>query len=68
MSAMRKITLQLPADLLERAQALTGKGITETVRLGLERLTVAQAYEGLRKLRGKVHLKVDLDELREDRR
>ncbi len=65
---MRKITLQLPAELVERAQACTGKGITETIRLGLERLAVAEAYEGLRKLRGKVHLDINLDDLREDRR
>ena len=68
MSGLRKITLQLPAELLERAQAATGKGVTETLRIALQRLAVSKAYAEFRKMRGKVKLTIDLDELREDRR
>jgi hypothetical protein len=68
MTAMRKITLHVPAELLDRAQGATGKGVTETVRMGLERLAVAKVFEEFRALRGKVDLGIDLDELREDRR
>ena len=67
MGAVRKITLNVPAELLERAQAATGLGVTETVRIGLERLALAQVYDELRALRGKVDLGLDLDQLREDR-
>ena len=67
MSATRKITLNVPADLLERAQGATGKGVTETVRQGLEQLALAKVYDELRALRGKVDLGINLDELREDR-
>jgi hypothetical protein len=68
MSAMRKITAHLPANLLDQAQQATGKGVTETLRIALEQLAVSKAYAEFRKMRGKVHLSIDLDELREDRR
>jgi hypothetical protein len=67
MSEVRKITAFVPADLLASAQAYTGQGVTETIRLALERLAREQFYQRLRDLRGKVHLDIDLDELREDR-
>jgi hypothetical protein len=67
MAAMRKITAHLPADLLEQAQGATGKGVTETLRIALEHLAVSKAYAEFRKMRGKIKLTVDLDELREDR-
>ena len=41
MITMQKITAHVPADVLRRAQAATGKGITETVRLGLDLLARA---------------------------
>jgi hypothetical protein len=68
MTAMRKITAHLPADLLDQAREATGKGITETLRIALEHLAVSKAYAEFRKMRGKVKLSIDLDELREDRR
>ena len=67
MSGIRKITANLPAELLAQAQAATGKGVTETLREALQMVAMARAYRELRALRGKVHLKVDLDKLREDR-
>jgi hypothetical protein len=62
-----KVTVELPADLLERARASTGEGITGTIRRGLELVAATSAQEQLRALRGKVKFSVRLDELREDR-
>ncbi len=67
MTDTQKITAHVPLDSLRRAQAATGKGITETVRLGLDLLASAKAAEELRRLRGKLRLDLDLAELRRDR-
>ena len=67
MAEVRKITVEVPSDLLEGAIASTGKGITQTVRRGLELVAAGRAYEDLRRLRGKVRLGVELEALREDR-
>ena len=67
MKRTRKITVEVPADLLKKAQKATNEGVTETVRLGLHKIVRSDAYERLRELRGKVHLTWDLDELRQDR-
>jgi hypothetical protein len=63
MDEMKKVTVILPADLLERATMATGKGIEPTIREGLEALVSSHAWEGLR---GKVKLSMNLDELRRD--
>ena len=63
----RKITVEVPDTLLERAQGASGKGVTATVRDGLRLVAAAEAYRGLRRLRGKVKLSVTLNRLREDR-
>ncbi len=68
MGATQKVTIEVPAELLKRAQRSTGQGITATIRRGLELVATRTAYEELRRLRGKVHLSIDLDELRRDRR
>jgi hypothetical protein len=67
MKEQRKITLFVPEELLEKAQKSTKKGITETVRKGLELVAASQAYEDLRKMRGKVKFSIDVSRLREDR-
>ncbi|HEX9500352.1 MAG TPA: hypothetical protein VGA10_01735 [Thermoanaerobaculia bacterium] len=66
MGRLKKITVQVPADLLRRVQN-EGEGITETVRNALESLARDRAYAKLRALRGKVKFSVSLAELREDR-
>lgn len=68
MSAVKKITIEVPEDLLERAQRSTGEGITSTIRRGLTLLAASNAYDELRKLRGRVRFSIDLEELRKDRR
>ena len=67
MGDMRKITAILPADLLAAAQSYTGEGVTETLRIALERLARETFYSRMRELRGKVVLDLDLDDLRRDR-
>jgi hypothetical protein len=66
MGELRKITVQVPERDLKLAQELTGEGVTETVRLGLQRLAQIRAQQGARKLRGTFRFTVDLNELRED--
>ena len=68
METQRKITVYVPEDLLRRAQESTGKGITATIRRGLEMLSASKAYEELLKLRGKIKFSTNLKDLREDRR
>jgi hypothetical protein len=66
MGEMRKITIEVPKDVLKSAQAYTGEGVTETVRLALRRLANVRAQEELARLRGKVTFGVDLMALRKD--
>jgi Arc/MetJ-type ribon-helix-helix transcriptional regulator len=66
MSEMRKITVEVPEELLADAQAYTGEGISETVRAGLRRLAVVQAQQDARKLRGRIRFSLSLDQLRHD--
>jgi Arc/MetJ-type ribon-helix-helix transcriptional regulator len=67
MNEMRKITVEVPEKDLESAQALTGQGVTETVRAALRKMRSIRAQQELLKLRGKVKFSLNLDELREDR-
>ena len=67
MDAARKITVEIPADLLEKAQRASGTGVTQTVRAGLQLLAASQAYSRLRQLRGKVTFSRTLAEIKADR-
>jgi len=67
MTAIRKITVHLPEPLLSTAQRLSGEGVTETLRLALQAYNTAEWHRQFRALRGKVHLDIDIDALREDR-
>ncbi len=64
---LQKITVEVPKSLLSAAQKETGKGITQTVTAGLEKLKATRAYKKLLALEGSINLKIDLDQLREDR-
>jgi hypothetical protein len=68
MTRGRRITANLPEQLLEDAMEVTGKGITETLVEGLRLVRRARAYERAMALRGKVNLSIDLDVSRERRR
>jgi len=63
-SAVRKVTVNLPAKLLERARATTGLGITETIVKGLEELERGKQRSALQQLRGRIRIELDLDETR----
>jgi len=67
MSAARKVTVQLPADLVDRAQRSSGKNLTATICQGLKLVAAGPAYDGLRRLKGKVRFSIDLRRLRDDR-
>ena len=68
MATVKKVTVHIPSDLLARARKRTGAGVTETIRRGLRLVAAEDAFDGLRRLRGKVKFSIDLDELRSDRR
>jgi hypothetical protein len=67
METARKITVEIPATLLEKAQEASGAGITQTVRTGLQLLAASRAYNRLRQLRGKVRFARTLAQLKADR-
>jgi hypothetical protein len=68
MGDLRKITAFVPVDLMERAQSLSGEGVTETLRRALERYAVSEWSRQMLDLQGRVDFSdFDLDALREDR-
>jgi hypothetical protein len=67
MDTARKITVEVPEDLLEKAQLASGAGITQTVRTGLQLVAASGAYASLRQLRGKVRFSRTTAELKADR-
>jgi hypothetical protein len=67
METARKITVEVPLELLEKAQRASGTGITQTVRTGLRLLAASQTYDRLRQLRGTVRFTRTLAELKADR-
>jgi hypothetical protein len=67
MKTARKITVEVPLDLLEKAQRASGTGITQTVRTGLQLVAASRTYARLRHLRGKVRFARTFGELKVDR-
>ena len=67
MKLVRKITVNVPSELLGKAQRVTGAGIAQTVCMGLQLVAASRAYARLRGLRGKVHFSCALAELKSDR-
>ena len=65
---VRRITANLPGDLLDEAMEITGKGITETIIDGLEQVKRRRALARALPLRGKLRLDIDLDRSRERHR
>jgi hypothetical protein len=60
----RRVTVDLPNELLRAAQEVTGKSVTETLIEGLEQLRRRRFYERAMKLRGALRLEINLDESR----
>jgi hypothetical protein len=67
MAAARKITVEVPRELLEKAQQASGAGVTQTVRTGLQLVAASRTYARLHKLRGKVRFSRTAAELKADR-
>ena len=67
METGRKITVEVPEELLEKAQQAIGGGITEAVRTGLRLVAASQTYAELRRMRGKVRFTRTAAELKADR-
>lgn len=67
MPKTRRVTANLPTELLEDAMETTGKGITGTLTEGLELVRRTRAYRKAMSLKGALELEIDLDESRERR-
>jgi hypothetical protein len=67
MDTVRKITVEVPRELLEKAQRASGTGVTQTVRTGLQLVAASRTYARLRNLRGKVRFSRSVTELKADR-
>jgi hypothetical protein len=68
MTSTRRVTANLPADLLEAAMEATGRGITETIVEGLTQVQRRRFYDRAIALRGKLSLDIDLEQTRGRRR
>jgi hypothetical protein len=67
MPTARKITVEVPANLLSKAQKASGAGIVQTIRTDLELVAAGRAYARLLRLQGKVHFSPTLEDLKADR-
>ena len=67
METARKITVEIPPELLEKAQRASGLGITQAVRTGLQLVAASETYARLRSLRGKARFTRSAAELKADR-
>ena len=65
MNATRRVTANLPIDLLDQATKASGKGITETLVAGLALVKRSAAARKAKALRGRIHLEADLEVSRE---
>jgi hypothetical protein len=61
----RRVTANLPIELLEQATRASGKGITETLVAGLTLVKRSGAARKAKALRGRIRLDVDLEISRE---
>ncbi len=64
MGDVKKVTVNLPAETLARAQQITGQGITPTIVDGLLEIARREQRSALRRLKGKIHLEIDLERTR----
>ena len=61
---IRKVTVRIPAELVEHAMVASGEGLTATIIKGLKLLVSANPYDQLRKMRG--HLNIDIRSIRDE--
>lgn len=62
--AVKKITVNIPALLLNNAKKVTGMGITETIIAGLQEIEKREKRRALGRLKGKIAFDLDLEETR----
>ena len=67
MATAPKITVEVPQDLLEKAQQASGTRVTHTVRAGLQLVAALRTYARVLRLRGKIRFTRTLAELKADR-
>jgi hypothetical protein len=67
MKTTRRITVEVPYDLLEKAQQASGTGIAQTVRAGLQLVGASLTYARILRPRGKVRFTRTVAELKADR-
>lgn len=65
MNKIKRITANLPEDLLSEATKVTGESITETLIEGLKLVRRSAAYDKARALKGHLSIHLDLDVSRE---
>lgn len=65
MGKARRVTVNLPEDLLHEAMEISGKGITDTLVDGLRLVRQSRAHGRARALRDRLNLDIDLDQSRE---
>ena len=63
-TAMKKITVNVPPKVLDRAREITGRGVTETIVQGLLELDRQHKRTTLRTLRGRIQFDLDLEKTR----
>ncbi len=63
----KKITVEIPEDILRKAMNQTKKGLTETIRQGLTLLAESSTYKSLKNLKGKGEFEFTWKALKEDR-
>lgn len=62
-----KITVEVPQELLKKAQRASSTDVTQTVRTGLEIVEAPETYARLRGLRAEARYSRTLAELKTDR-
>lgn len=65
MSKIKRITANLPEELIIEATSVTKAGITDTLIQGLKMIKRSTAYEKAQVLKGKFKPHIDLDVSRE---
>lgn len=62
--SIKKVTVNLPEELLLEAKKATGAGITETIIQGLAEIGRREKRRALSELKGKVSFDLDLEKSR----
>ncbi len=65
MTKLKKISTNIPADLLRKACGLTNLNQTEALIAGLKELIAQQEREAIVDLKGKVRIDLNLDQIRQ---